>query len=101
MLSEEKRGAIFMLSTVIFRFKENLMQKVGSKDTMSQEVASKTEAFSDIDDLFADVQAVAFTDSETQDVEGDGILDSRFFLPILIILKLNMKYICQDSSTLF
>jgi hypothetical protein len=60
-----------VFSTAVFAAPLSL---AGSLDTSSREGVSGIEAFSDFEDLFADVQAVALTDSEAQAVEGEGIV---------------------------
>jgi hypothetical protein len=45
---------------------------ISSREVSRTELASKTEGFSEFDDLFADVQAVALTTEEAQAVEGEG-----------------------------
>jgi hypothetical protein len=50
----------------------------GSLDTLSREpsrteLASKTEGFSEFDDLFADVQATQLTNADAAAVEGEGL----------------------------
>jgi hypothetical protein len=62
-----------VFSTAVFAAPLSL---AGSLATSSKEVASRIEGFSNSDDLFANVQAVAPTDREAQAVKREGLFGS-------------------------